>query len=647
MNEFTIKDVAPAPADLPGLYEDAAPTDSYSGFGVALVCMPFGSAQRPSIQLALLAAIAERAGFRPEVIHFNLDLARRMTPSLYEEFCEHRGHMTGEWLFARAAFGSEAPATRKSYFEAFPSEARWAESIGQNEETLCEMQHELLPQFIDECVASRDWSRFRVVGFSSTFQQNTASLALARRIKQLFPGVLIVFGGANMEGEMGREVAHAFPFVDYVVSGEGDTVFPQLLVRLAGAKSAAGMRGVLANTAGGVTDGGAAAPVHDLNALPVPNYSHYFARADELGLLTEYQSLWSLPVEGSRGCWWGQKHHCTFCGLNGEGMAYRSKTPARFLEELTELATKHRISAFTAVDNILDLKYLAGLFTGLAQTRTDYLFFFEVKANLDRAQIQTLYNGGVRRIQPGIESMSTNVLRLMRKGCTMLQNVQCLKWCRYYKINVDWNLIWGFPGESIRDYEMQLDVLGKITHLEPPLAASRIWLERFSPFFNEREQFSLSDVQAEASYRYVYPRHVDVDKLAYFFDYRMGDTVSEGAHQETVNAVAEWRRSWESADRHTLSYRRTGAGILIDYNRGPERRGTYQLSGAPAALYEHCVETPRTVAQLSAHLSQIPGERKYEDEEIREAMDEFCEARLMLSEGGKYFSLALPSNPNW
>ena len=81
-----------------------------------------------------------------------------------------------------------------------------------------------------------DWGRYSVVGFSSTFQQNVASLALARRIKERFPMVKVVFGGANFEGEMGPEYVRAFPFIDYAVVGEGDMAFPALLRNIADCK---------------------------------------------------------------------------------------------------------------------------------------------------------------------------------------------------------------------------------------------------------------------------------------------------------------------------------------------------------------------------------------------------------------------------
>jgi ribosomal peptide maturation radical SAM protein 1 len=626
----------------------ASAGSSAKGFRVALVCMPFCSVTRPSIQLGLLAAIATRAGFETDTYYFNLELAAQLTPPFYEELCEQRQHMTGEWLFAPAAFGADSPADEEAFFNAFPEELEWMESLGKNRAFLIELRCEILPAFIDHCLEAVDWARYRVVGFSSTFQQNVACLALARVIKERYPHVITLFGGANMDGEMGPEYVRSFPFIDYGVVGEGDVVFPSLLGKLARNEPTGGLCGLVANTPSGfVGNGGSAPPVRDLDALPVPKYDLYFERAIALGLLPYYRDTWTIPFESSRGCWWGEKHHCTFCGLNGNGMVYRSKSPQRLLNELSALAVSHRITSFTAVDNILDWKYLPEVFTHLDQLKTDYEFFYEIKANLTRQQIQTLYRGGVRRIQPGIESMSSHLLQLMRKGCSMLINLRCLKWCLYYGIQVSWNLIWGFPGETLADYEKQLEVLKCITHLQPPSSGGPIWLERFSPYYTDRQSFPVRNIRPESSYRYVYPKYVNLEESAYFFEYEMGETLPAATHLPTQRHIKEWQVSWRSDLRHTLAYRRIPDGLLIDYNWGPQRQGTYTIFGTLGLIYEFCVETFHTAGQVAEYLRSMQEAIDLPLEEVQDVLDEFCRGRLMVSEDGKYFSLALPTNPNW
>lgn len=615
----------------------------FARYRTALVNMPFASSTRPSLQMGLLSSIVRAAGFPVDTHYFNLDLAAEFSPALYERFCEHRGHMSGEWLFGAAAFGDGDEDATAIYFDAFPEEEAWAESIGKDRPSMNDMRRHVLPRFIERCASSVDWSQYCVVGFSSTFQQNVASLALARRIKERHPEVLIVFGGANTEGEMGHELMRSFRYIDFAVSGEGDTVFPALLRCLAVGEPTEHLQGVVWRRPDGYVLGRQALPIEKLDELPTPNYDEYFSKARSLGLLRGLAPEVTIPFESSRGCWWGAKHHCTFCGLNGLGIGFRKKSADRVLTELTELSSAYTVTAFEAVDNIMSIDHVDAVFGKLAEGRIDFEFFYEVKANLTRESIEKLARGGVRHLQPGIESMSTDVLKLMRKGCTMLQNVLCLKWCHHYGIHVSWNLLVGFPGETEANYIDQLRILKAISHLEPPASCNRIWLERFSPYYTRGDELGVRNRRPSRSYSFVYPEHVDLTRLAYFFDYEMAGTVPASVHSSTQEWVARWNEIWKSERKHHLTYRRTPNSLLVDFNRGPEDCGTYVLSGPPAVIYEFCGDAVRTPKNVRRHLLDATGLEVTEDE-VRAALETFCDARLMLGEDDKFLSLALPVN---
>lgn len=78
-------------------------------FPVVLVAMPFVDPYRPSIQLGLLKSVTGRAGFPVRTLHAYLDFAVRIGVPDYQILCQHRGPMTGEWLFSVAAFPETAP----------------------------------------------------------------------------------------------------------------------------------------------------------------------------------------------------------------------------------------------------------------------------------------------------------------------------------------------------------------------------------------------------------------------------------------------------------------------------------------------------------------------------------------------------------
>jgi magnesium-protoporphyrin IX monomethyl ester (oxidative) cyclase len=76
------------------------------------------------------------------------------------------------------------------------------------------------------------------------------------------------------------------------------------------------------------------ASVQDLDQIAIPDYNDYFQTLESCPKIAPYITR-GMFVETSRGCWWGQKQHCTFCGLNGAGMTYRSKSPERVVREFS------------------------------------------------------------------------------------------------------------------------------------------------------------------------------------------------------------------------------------------------------------------------------------------------------------------------
>ena len=601
--------------------------------------MPFAGANRPSIQCGLLKAGLTGEGHAVDVHYLNLELAAELGEETYRKLSDLRwDHLLGEWLFAAAAFGPRED--EDEYREAHPSLQETLEQLERDFDELRRMRNELFPELISRWAEAIDWGSYGVVGFTSTFEQNVSSLALARQIKQRWPEVVTVFGGANYDGEMGPEYVRAFPWIDYAVVGEGDEALPALVSRIARSESGLDVPGVAGRLEDGSVQNGSAPLIRDLDALPDPDYDDFFAALMRLGRQEVLgESLPLLLFESARGCWWGAKHHCTFCGLNALGMAYRSKSPERVHAELRRQSGRYQIANFEAVDNILDMRYLDALCRPLIEDRVDYSIFYEVKANLKREQLHTLARAGIRILQPGIESLSTHVLKLMRKGTTMLQNVRLMKWAHYYGIKVAWNLLTGFPGETLEDYERQARLMPLLVHLPPPTGGGSIWMERFSPYFTD-DSFPVSDVEPWKAYSYVYPPELDVRKIAYFFTYTMGDVVPGEFLEDVQKGIEHWQKRWtEAAKRPILVYQRAPDWIQIVDQRDAEETKVHAFQGVEAAAYELCGDTstvPRVAAELGAEAA-----------DVKAALRKYCDLGLMIEEDGRYLSLALPVNANW
>ncbi len=432
---------------------EGVPGGQRSAWPVVLVCMPFMDDRRPSLQVGLLKAVARARGFPARTFHANLDFAAGLGVDLYRSLADRHRRQLGEWLFSVAAFGSAAPDPQARFLDLYAGEIARAMDLdpGRLRERLLHIRQHDVPAYLDALLDGYPWAGFRVVGFTSTFQQNTASIALARRLKARYPDLLTVFGGANFDGTMGTELMRTADCIDMAVIGEGDEAFPQLLDTLAEDGDLRAVPGLARRVDGEVVTGRPTRLTQRLDDLPVPDYEEYFQHAEELELLprTARRTV-HLPLETARGCWWGMKHHCTFCGLNAETMQFRAKSAERVLAEMAYQTRRYHSFRFEAVDNILDMRYLRTLFPALVESDTSYDIFYEVKANLSRGQLKLLADAGVTHIQPGLESLSSSVLRLMRKGVTAAQNINLLRWAQYYGIEVSWNLLWGFPGRVVR-----------------------------------------------------------------------------------------------------------------------------------------------------------------------------------------------------
>ena len=612
---------------------------------VALVNMPFSYSKFPSIQLGTLSALLKSRQIPVDCHHLNVRFAHTIGVPLHETICEKRG-LFGEWLFSYLLFRdnpkrAEYSRLFKPVFEQLAKESGYPVSFFEN------MAERTAPQFLTWALTAIDWGQYKIVGFTSTFDQNVASLTMAKLIKDLYPDVTIVFGGANYDGEMGLEYFRAFSFIDHVVIGEAEGTFPTLV------------RTILEKSGDGVPNGVAYRQDHQVCFTPntslftdftntgPPDYDDYYHLLAELGEAAKGLDR-ILLYEGSRGCWWGEKHHCTFCGLNAQSMKFRAKSPQQVAREMAYLSDRYDTARFRLVDNIIDMKYIDGLFGTFAADHCDLDVFIETKSNLQKSQIRTLAAGGVKCMQPGLESLSLHQLRAMDKGVTPMQNIICLKWSSYYHITVSWNILLGFPGETNEDYRRQIELLPSLFHLQPPEATGKFWLQRFSPYHSRSQEYGIRVTCPGMAYEYIYDaRRVDLNKIAYDFEYELDDwNVDRQLFQELADLVQEWQRLAASGDRPFLYYSKVLNYVTVYDGRNPKGPMRRRFDWPAADIIEICNDTAKSPDQICTLLASRPGRNGSQDvEEMNRALSTLIAARILYEERGKYFTLAVPEHP--
>lgn len=606
---------------------------------VLLLSMPFGALNRQALGISLLKARLSELALPCDLKYFTFSFAEFVGLETYQYLGSELPHtaFVGEWLFTSDLYGEDILRDDAYLREVLRDTWRLEPSAVQR----IVQTRTFIPHFLEHCLAAVAWESYALVGFTSTFEQNIASLALAKRLKAAHPDLHTVFGGANWEGEMGLELHKQFPFVDYVCSGEADESFPALVKHVLGyddAPALADIRGLVYREKEVSRTTGSAALVSTMDALPLPDFTDYFA---DLGQSTLGASVVpSLLLETSRGCWWGAKSHCTFCGLNGGAMGFRSKSSRRAIDELLWLLETWQIDLVEVVDNILDMTYFKDMLPELARLETPLQLFYEVKANLTKKQVKLLAEAGVRRVQPGIESLSDRVLTLMHKGTTGLRNIQLLKWCKAYGVAVDWNILYGFPGETKTDYDAMLNLLPAIRFLQPPGACGPIRLDRFSPYFEDPDCFGLINVRPIGAYKYLYPfTEKSLQRLAYYFDYDYeAATDPLGAAAEVIAYAALWKLAPEPGTL-TAGTCLDGSLVLSD-TRSDAVQPEYVFAGLEQAAYLYCDEL-RSSQRILHHLRESFPTSEFEEGRVFAFLNSLVAHKLMVTDGKYYLSLAL------
>ena len=177
-----------------------------------------------------------------------------------------------------------------------------------------------------------------------------------------------------------------------------------------------------------------------------------------------------------------------------------------------------------------------------------------------------------------------------------------------------------------------------LAHLQPPVSAGRLWMERWSPLYMRPEEFGVRVCVPERSYHYVYPDGVDLDRVAYFFDHEMAGTLPDSTYRELKQAVEEWKATWASGERPVLKYWSAPGYLQIYDGRYPGKEGTYTFEGPLADIYLACSDRPTTASAVRDKLGQ-----KLPVETVREAIEEFAQRGLMFLDESLAVALAIPA----
>ena len=619
-------------------------------YKIALINMPYAGRNMPSFALTQLKSIIDsryKERVSVEIYYINQDFAVQQGTDFYEymtDSMEAYNAGLGEWLFRQAAFPESEENSQEYLQRYFPYQDEKSQTLKR---TILDKWHHI-DSLLDSLIDKYELDRADLVGFTTMFSQSVASFAMARKLKDRNSEIITVIGGANCETPMGEEIAVNADAIDFVFSGPGLKSFPEFVGYCMNKETekCQKIKGVFSKD-NLLRDGndirGKIGEELLIDVHVEIKYGKFLDTYEQNFPDTKLTP--SLFFETSRGCWWGEKAHCTFCGLNGVTMTYRAMNPENAIELFKSLFKYHpRSSYFFCVDNILPTTYIKDVLPHLNSPENSTIFY-EVKADLSEEDLKVLSQAKANCIQPGIESLATSTLKLMKKGTSSFQNLTLMKNSLLNDVELVWNILIGFPGEREEVYEKYVRDIPFLTHLPPPTGVYPVRFDRYSPYFTKADEYGL-DLHPYDYYELIFPFGPEVmKKLAYYFMDHNSTADYFVATAKWVQKIREkvqmWRGHWNRDNGSVpprLFFQENGrADVVYDSRTGEVVE--HEVGEVGKQLLEQLIK-PKRIDKLTADLQHIP------DFDPERQLSFLHEKGLVYHDGDRYMSLVFSKEPS-
>jgi anaerobic magnesium-protoporphyrin IX monomethyl ester cyclase len=306
----------------------------------------------------------------------------------------------------------------------------------------------------------------RVIAFSvMPGPQLANAVSLTKKVKARHPDLPVVWGG-NFPSLYPEPVLNA-PYIDWMVRGQGEHTFIELLDVLKGRRDPETVAGLCFRRPDGTHYKGVERVWLSPDDLPAPPY-HKIDVPDYLR--PTFLGKRSGVYQASIGC----PYSCNFCGvISVYGRREKMQGPARTAEHLAFLARTHGMDSVHFYDNNFFLREDAALELaerliplGLrwwCEGRVDAMLRFSDKT------WHMLKRSGLEMIFFGAESGSDESLRKMQKGITTQQVMEAAARSRQHGIIPEFSFVFGDPDEPEREIEITLDFIRKLKAINPAM----------------------------------------------------------------------------------------------------------------------------------------------------------------------------------
>ena len=282
-----------------------------------------------------------------------------------------------------------------------------------------------------------------VIGFSSYIWNIEETLKVVNMLKKVDPSILIVLGGPEVTYDT-AEWMEKHPDVDFIVIGEGEQTFKQLLHEIAAAKEYRNVSGIAFRESGVVK---ITPQMNKLDLKELPSPYRFPEDIADLGKRVTY-------IETSRGC----PFSCQFCLSSIEvGVRYfdreKIKADIRYLMENGAKTIKFVDRTFN-----ISRSYALEMFRFLIDEHLPgTVFQFEITADIMRPEVIEFLNQeapkGLFRFEIGVQSTNDYTNELVRRKQNFAKLTRTVTMVKEGgKIDQHLDLIAGLPEEDYSSF---------------------------------------------------------------------------------------------------------------------------------------------------------------------------------------------------
>lgn len=296
--------------------------------------------------------------------------------------------------------------------------------------------------------------RPKILGMRCLTPECLGTIRMLDMIKNRFSSIKTVLGGPHPT-IMYRQILQHCPSVDYIVIGEGEKTFFELIKTIYNNGDPYKIAGIAFKEGEKIITTEKRALIKDLNSLPFPELEYDITKKRN-------NKIEKIFINTCRGC----PMSCTFCTSNTVwGNSYRTMSAKRIGDTIEHYIAKYGANRIYFCDDTINSskERVISLCKEIINRKLNIVWSSAARVDkMDEETINWMKESGCIRLEFGVESGSPALREKMKKRISNEQIINAFNLAKKVHIDALAFIMWGYPGESLKTIYETISLVNKI-----------------------------------------------------------------------------------------------------------------------------------------------------------------------------------------